>query len=301
MIRTDAHRYVKLVLGEEWAQSAAVASHLDKHWRELVSKRLEWSPYRKGQIEYLDGMRQLMAQWRGIVALSQAYQVSPSPILRRRLIEDSEALISFRNLSADFVDDLKSIKTMVFGSLAVFAVLLLLCAVILLVVNQVGVRGRLEVMAHQDRLTGISNREHFIHTSKRANHAVAGALLMIDIDHFKRVNDRFGHGVGDGVLKEVAARLKAEMRQMDLLGRIGGEEFAVWLPSLDVPGALLVAERLRRAIEAPDFPDAGKVTISVGVSGWPMKSEWKASYHRADRALYQAKAAGRNVCRSVEV
>jgi two-component system, cell cycle response regulator len=128
------------------------------------------------------------------------------------------------------------------------------------------------------------------------------SMIMIDIDHFKRFNDTYGHQCGDKVLKNVAATLKENCRQFDLAVRYGGEEMAVILPATDLAAAIVVAERIRSSIESLKVMNAGKelsVTVSVGVSQYDSvrDSETRDIIERADKALYKAKQEGRNrVC-----
>jgi two-component system cell cycle response regulator len=159
-----------------------------------------------------------------------------------------------------------------------------------------------------DPLTGLFNRRYALaqlgRIAERAQRGDSGfAVLAIDLDRFKAVNDSFGHAAGDCVLIEVARRLSLSMRAGDLLGRIGGEEFIVALPQTAASNALALANRLRLAVEAApvriDTATAISVTISVGlaVSGplTPAGTEpVDAALARADRALLRAKADGRN-------
>lgn len=165
-------------------------------------------------------------------------------------------------------------------------------------------RDALEIQATQDALTGLWNRgaicqmlEKEIARSRRNNTGMA--LLMMDIDHFKRVNDEHGHQAGDDVLKEVAMRLKSVARQEDNVGRYGGEEFMVVFSNLNINNMEKVAERYRRIIEDELFklPDNTlKVTMSLGL-GWVSHTKdisEKTLINLADTALYSAKNAGRN-------
>jgi diguanylate cyclase (GGDEF)-like protein len=119
-------------------------------------------------------------------------------------------------------------------------------------------------------------------------------LAIVDIDHFKRVNDVHGHSAGDAVLTEVADQLQALARGGDAVARIGGEEFAWIMPETNLPVAFDVAERVREAIAATDYGDATEVTISVGISELGDATSGDALYKRADAALYEAKRSGRN-------
>ncbi len=158
-------------------------------------------------------------------------------------------------------------------------------------------------MATTDSLTGVINRRHFIVC---ANEELQRALryerslsaLLIDIDHFKLVNDRHGHAVGDQLLVALTRRLKLSLRQQDILGRLGGEEFCMILPETDLEAALKVAERLCRDVASWEMPiDGGThhLTISIGVSeSRPGERIVDTLLLRADRAMYTAKEEGRN-------
>lgn len=160
----------------------------------------------------------------------------------------------------------------------------------------------IEELAIRDELTGAFNRRFLMETLARERSRAerlsdAFSLCMVDIDHFKSINDAFGHAAGDAVLKHFAALAPRGLRGVDTFGRFGGEEFLLVLPGTDRQGALAVAERLRAATEATSFPGlpAGRrVTVSVGVATHGRAEDLQALLARADKALYQAKAAGRN-------
>jgi diguanylate cyclase (GGDEF)-like protein len=153
-----------------------------------------------------------------------------------------------------------------------------------------------------DPLTGVFNRRSFLEFSvreeARAQRGGAGfAVLMIDIDHFKRVNDTYGHQAGDAVIKELADVATRTLRPSDILARYGGEEFVVSLPDTDYAQARVVAERLRTAIEtAAVISEAGAIrfTVSIGVATCSHNQPLRDAIARADKALYAAKNAGRN-------
>ena len=157
----------------------------------------------------------------------------------------------------------------------------------------------------KDPLTGLANRRHFRAVLEREIDRVtrsgeAALLLMIDIDHFKKVNDAHGHLAGDIVLQSVARTLGACVRPMDTLARYGGEEFAVVLPTCQAGFGSVVAERIRRAVANTPIKVSGSVELNVTVSiGGAYAMQWIRSTtllwtDRADQMLYQAKAAGRN-------
>ncbi len=162
---------------------------------------------------------------------------------------------------------------------------------------------KVEYMAITDALTGLYNRRRFhdvlgkeFERSKR--YATTVSVIMLDIDHFKKINDTFGHQAGDAVLKVIAELLLKSIREVDTAARYGGEEFVVVLPSTEKKDACVVAERMRQKVEAYRFADlnGSSVTVSIGVSGMPdedILTEEKL-IRCADYALYRAKEAGRN-------
>lgn len=168
---------------------------------------------------------------------------------------------------------------------------------------------RLKHLGLMDPLTGVNNRRYveqrLVEEIGRARrHAGDFCCLFIDIDHFKQINDRFGHQGGDEVLREVAGRVKAELRLSDTLGRFGGEEFVVLLPETQLSGACNVAERIRASIGNTPFilgRESHQVSTSIGVAALDITVADQAidrlGQHllaQADRALYRAKESGRN-------
>jgi diguanylate cyclase len=159
----------------------------------------------------------------------------------------------------------------------------------------------MEQAALTDVLTGLDNRRSFDRQLERAlasgrRRGKPVSVLLIDADHFKRINDEYGHGVGDVVLAHVAEAIRTRVRTSDVAARYGGEEFAVVLPDTDERNATLVGEQLRRALGSALVPTAAgqlSLTVSIGVAGGLGVSAARL-VERADAALYAAKAAGRN-------
>jgi diguanylate cyclase (GGDEF)-like protein len=149
-----------------------------------------------------------------------------------------------------------------------------------------------------DALTELTNRRGFeerleveITRATRYGHPIS--LLMIDVDDFKLVNDRFGHVVGDQVLKSVAAAIEQSIRTIDIAGRFGGEEFAVLLPETPLSGAVVVAERMRAAVVEGSAPTA--ITVSIGIAEGDYQAPSRDELlEKADAALYRAKLMGKN-------
>ncbi|MEP3045798.1 MAG: diguanylate cyclase [Roseibium sp.] len=174
------------------------------------------------------------------------------------------------------------------------------------VTEEKALRAKLEMLAMSDPLTGIANRRKFLEglqmelqRSSRYEHPLS--VVMLDIDHFKSVNDSYGHDVGDEVIKRVAAVIEATIRDnIDLVGRVGGEEFAVLLPETSAEGAFMVAERIRENIENTLIVSGGQrlgVTTSAGTATIHAHAEIGEADQilvKADKALYRSKKAGRN-------
>lgn len=169
-------------------------------------------------------------------------------------------------------------------------------------------------LARRDELTGLPNRRalneqlqalvggrHMGHRDTAHHDAGQGgaggetwSVLLVDIDHFKSVNDTHGHQAGDEVLRAVTLTLRQELREADMLGRWGGEEFLALLPATGLEGGLVAAERLRRAVSLRTFPYAGSVTVSIGVASARPGDHLERTVARADAGMYRAKRAGRN-------
>jgi diguanylate cyclase (GGDEF)-like protein len=163
----------------------------------------------------------------------------------------------------------------------------------------------LRVLATTDFLTGLPNRREFMgrlaeeEGRLQRDISARAAVLLLDIDHFKRINDEYGHAAGDAVLRQLANLMREGQRKIDVLGRIGGEEFAVLLPGTALGAAAVFAERLRARVEqAPMQLDDGvtlHITVSIGIASLGGKiGGGDPALIRADQALYCAKRGGRN-------
>lgn len=172
---------------------------------------------------------------------------------------------------------------------------------------------RLESVLHDrathDFLTGLANRQHFqaqfeVELARSKRYGRGGALLLMDLDHFKIVNDRFGHDAGDHVLRDLAGLVQKQLRTADVFARWGGEEFCILLPETGRAEALEVADRICREVEVHGFEQESgspiRITLSIGMTGLDAADDRiEIVMRRADEALYEAKRTGRN--RVVEV
>jgi diguanylate cyclase (GGDEF)-like protein len=185
-----------------------------------------------------------------------------------------------------------------------------LCGYLIMIVNGFGFLllckqrddAQMQVLATTDFLTGLANRRAFFEQAESARLLATRlhkpiALMMLDIDHFKQLNDRFGHATGDEALVLFADTARQALREHDIMGRLGGEEFALLLPGTDLEGALQAAERLRIAVNRAPLINSGRdymMTVSIGVVLIEPGEALTAALARADHALYVAKSAGRN-------
>jgi len=163
---------------------------------------------------------------------------------------------------------------------------------------------RLSQQAYHDELTGLANRRFLsqqahleLERAKRYQYPIT--IFLLDIDHFKTVNDRYGHLAGDNVLKQLSQLMKETLREHDMIARIGGEEFAVLLPEADLAAAIVIADRLKETIAQFAFhalPALNTdITVSIGIASTSdVAHDFDKLLHEADNRLYQAKAAGRN-------
>ncbi len=197
------------------------------------------------------------------------------------------------------------LRSALFSTLGIgFLVTCVIIGIFILVVNSF--QGRLERLATVDELTQVANRRHFMtllrsESARTARYDRPLSLLMIDADHFKAVNDTHGHAVGDRVLMMLARTVQEALRESDVLGRIGGEEFAVILPETGLDEAVRVAERIRKEVASRGVEtEAGLISLTISLGAAQTHAgdaNVEDLIHRADLAMYRAKEQGRNrVC-----
>jgi diguanylate cyclase (GGDEF)-like protein len=158
----------------------------------------------------------------------------------------------------------------------------------------------LEKLAETDPLTSVYNRRKFkemlqYEAERNQRYQYGLSLILCDIDHFKRINDKFGHDIGDQALKAFAKKVTDNIRDIDVFARWGGEEFILLMPNSSVDSANIVAEKLRKIIEKTDIENIGHFTASFGVAEFRASDTIESFIRRADDALYKAKEGGRNM------
>lgn len=203
----------------------------------------------------------------------------------------------------DYESESQAVKLKYVASTAVFAILSLIFPAIVgyrLIERHEKLTDRVRRLSEEDYLTKLSNRrkmyaiiQNEIARSKRYNSTFA--IILLDIDNFKMTNDKFGHNAGDRVLVEIADVIRKTVRESDIAGRWGGEEFLVFCPHTNVDGAFALAEKLRTTIEKNEFENVGYKTGSFGVTHVEHGDSVESMVSRADEALYSAKKSGKNM------
>ncbi|WHH60078.1 GGDEF domain-containing protein [Petroclostridium sp. X23] len=249
--------------------------------------------------EYQTFLDIVAANWIGLKKDIYNYRINPSPTNIKRITERSEELWSESDravLSAQINAEKKFEALKIIFYLLTFAMLFIFWILFLIKHH---IRDRLEFLVNYDELTKIYNKRFFndymlkeIDTIEKHNYKLC--LIIFDIDHFKKINDTFGHGIGDDVLREIAEIINQNIRKSDIFARIGGEEFALILPETDIKNAAQLAERLRKAVDRNHFKKVKHITISLGVGSFSTGDSFKSLFEKADSALYAAKNNGRN-------
>ncbi len=248
------------------------------------------SIYSEGSIALLSLLSLIAIQW--IEGSNRLYYVLTIAI--------SCLLVSY---IADTLDDLIEVRkqfSLVYeDSLGLIGYSLMCIGFIIWVQQTHSLVKQLVIMAHTDKLTGAFNRhklnELFEREAEMAKrYKLPLSLILFDLDHFKKINDTFGHLTGDHVLIRTASIVQNEIRKSDYFARVGGEEFVILNPVTDSEGARGCAEKVRKAIEEFGFSDVDEVSASFGVTSCKPSESLESAIHRADLALYEAKDQGRN-------
>jgi diguanylate cyclase len=294
----ETHANITVSMGEQIRSSATLVSAYNTLYkiasaREKQSVALElYKRYAESEIAHLNDVKAKELAYE--IVLQQAEQKNKELELLQRKLEVSRLEQTLERESAQ-----KARLAMVF-------LMLVLAGIVFWAIQVKRHQGQLQRLAQTDTLTGLGNRHFFTEKSERslidaARAGESAALVMFDLDHFKAINDTYGHGAGDWVLKQVGKTCSAHCRKIDYLGRIGGEEFAVLLRGFDLTAAARMAEDCRSQLAQIDTRECGYsfvVTASFGVSSSAQSGyDLSRLLSHADQMLYRAKNEGRNrVC-----
>jgi diguanylate cyclase (GGDEF)-like protein len=241
----------------------------------------------------------LKEKWQNLEHRMIEYQETHSEQIKNEIIEESENCWKAADavvLTAQLANENK-----VEGIKLFYIILILnaITAILVILLLFIYVRKKLEHESSHDPLTHIHNKRSYenvidseVARSKRYNKPMS--LILLDIDYFKNINDRYGHKIGDNVLIELAKVLSESIRKNDTVFRVGGEEFAIIIPEAGVAGAFKLSEKVRDRVDNYSFEIVNKVTISLGVAEFYQDITKDELYQHADQALYLAKNRSRN-------
>ncbi len=295
IVRGSIQRAVKLVLAGEPTQALEnkITGLIQGFLRQEGKLRLNG-----GNGEFPRAYGRLETEWYHLRKLMADYREAPTPELHARMIEASETCWRLADDIVAYAQQVSEGRLNRFAYLIGLALTDIFLFLVILWMVRTYIRGELEVMAQTDPLTGAWNRRSFEvifetqqQIARREQRPLS--LILIDIDRFKRINDQHGHQCGDEVLRSVANLLIRQLRKVDAVCRIGGEEFVVILSATGFEQALELAEKLRQQLEATRMSEL-TVTASFGVSTYRDGDSLRTLLSRADHALYRAKEAGRN-------
>lgn len=297
-VRGSIQRYAKLELSNVNTQDLNLESYIDG----LITRQMN-NPHAEelNRIAKSYDLSVLNAKWGELKSLIKAYHASPNSKLLSAVIDKSEECWTIADSQVVGQQYLVNKTTSYYKYFTItFGINLLVIAVILLLYKKY-IYNNLASSAVLDSLTGIFNKGYFNEfleheIARAARKQISFCLIMFDIDHFKHVNDTYGHSRGDYALKTLAGVVRKCKRNADVLARIGGEEFIVLLPDTGLPDAVLLAERIRKSVEDFPFEEIGRMTVSLGVTDFRQTDDNEAILKRVDSAMYLAKENGRNRC-----
>ena len=248
---------------------------------------------------FISSINRINDHWESMKIHINDNRINPSHETRDKLFDVSEDIWEETNNAVLSVQTASETKVGYFRFLIPVLVFNIILVTIIISFMKNYVRDELEHMSSHDTLTGIYNRSFFngymdkaIERFRRYNEPLS--LILIDIDHFKHVNDNYGHQVGDEVLRELSSLISSIIRKSDVFARIGGEEFALICSKTTIEDTCILAEKLRKETEKHPFKHVEHLTISLGVSKFSTKDNPDSFFKRADIALYNAKNNGRN-------
>lgn len=249
--------------------------------------------------KYMELEQELKKEWKLLQEKIHELRKNNYPEDRARVFEISEKCWTIANALVFEAQSISEGKLVFLRFVFIISGVNIAAVILIIVLIRRHVRNKLEYLASYDHLTGILNRYSFnvilrqeMKLLKRRHSLLS--LLLFDIDHFKRINDKFGHDAGDYVLKKLTELISDSMRNGDAFFRIGGEEFAVIAVETKIEQAKILAEKMRNTVNSYDFDKAGKVSISIGIAEYRENETMEILIKRADNALYDAKKSGKD-------
>ena len=248
---------------------------------------------------YSDTIAGIADIWEGFKLAINDYRSQPSIEKSKIVFETSELLWTHTSQAVYLTQRTSEMKILNFKFL--FPILFINIALILTIAMQIKryVRDQLEQIANYDALTKVYNRNFLYNVldselSRSDRYNKDFGYIIFDIDNFKKVNDNYGHDIGDLILIQLCRLCEGIIRKSDILGRLGGEEFVILAPETNLENSLNIAEKIRKAIEEYEFSSVGHITVSIGVAQYVSGDSRDTLYKRADIALYKAKYNGKN-------
>ncbi len=294
VIRGSVQRLVKLELSE--AENDELKDFIDVAITDFNENKIAIFDHRE---EIQNSLKDLSLSWEQLKEARVIYRNNPTIENQQVLIIKSEDFWEKSNDTV-FVSQLVTERKLEkYQTSFIFFLMNFVLGVFIVYLIKKYVKDTLESQANFDGLTKVYNRRYFneyfeIELQKSERYQRRISFIIYDIDHFKRVNDTYGHDVGDGVLKELCQLILANIRKSDMLSRLGGEEFGILAPEIGAEEAFLLSEKLRKIVEKHTFMHVGNITISLGVTQYIQGDDTDSLYKRADVALYKSKNNGRN-------
>ncbi|MBP7653851.1 GGDEF domain-containing protein [Candidatus Dependentiae bacterium] len=296
IIRGNIQRAVKLEL-QNISENDSI-DLVNQFFENFTKKKDNFKVIDKNNIFYQQ-LRLFNMQWDKLKKNIQKYRDDKTENSKNELIKQSEICWKLSNDLVLTTQLSYEAKLIFFKNLIIIALLVFLSISVVIYVVRNYVQIKLEYMANYDGLTNALNRHAYNiiienELKKAARNKDKISLIVFDIDHFKKINDTFGHKIGDYILKELVKIVSLSIRKSDYIFRIGGEEFCILASNISFENAIELAEKIRKKIENEKFNDNIKVTISIGLAQSLPEDTASDLFKRADKKLYVAKNSGRN-------
>ena len=298
IVRGSIQRVAKLVLSDSTISVSPIIKDINHSLNNFESIENGFSGIEVDETVF-NGVQKFRQKWQGLEVKLLDYTTSSSAKLRQEIIQESEECWEVADAIVLAVQQASEDKV---AGIRLFYVILLVNAVsalfvIWLIISYV--RKILEYEAVYDHLTRIRNRRSYDNTieaeiNRSGRYEQPMSLVLFDVDNFKGINDEHGHKLGDVVLVTIAKVVTESIRLSDAVFRMGGDEFAIIIPGVEVDGAFKLAEKIRTRVASRSFGIKREVTLSLGIAGFHPDITKDGLYHNADKALYLAKDRGRN-------